>query len=265
MHTGPAAWIRTLLQWQFYGINETIIMNIKTLLHIYTLEIVLISQKLNLVNGIFTKLPWLYNIETTQLNYGVAVSDVDNDGDLEWIVAGFAGGNFVVKYNKSAHYLENIAKKHTPFENLIDSKRQTIGVCACDIDGDGREEIYILNTNSAYSGRSTYSDKFFEWRNGRYEDIFLDDVNVNLPAKKYAGKSVACLDRCGNGKYSIIISTYSHGGKGNFALLEVDEFHPLTDRTTGIFVIKDVADEAGISRSTCGRGLVVGPILNDIG
>jgi len=72
-------------------------MNIKTLLHIYTLRIVLISQKINLVNGTFTKLPWLYNIETTQLNYGVAVSNIDNDGDLEWIVAGFSGGNFVLK------------------------------------------------------------------------------------------------------------------------------------------------------------------------
>jgi len=66
-------------------------MNIKTVLHIYTLKIVLVSQKMNLVNGIFTKLPWLYNIETTDLNYAVAVSDVDNDGDFEWIVAGFSG------------------------------------------------------------------------------------------------------------------------------------------------------------------------------
>ena len=66
-------------------------MNIETLLHIYTLKIVLISQKLNFVNGLFTKLPWLCNIETTQLNYGVAVSDFDNDGDLEWIVAGVSG------------------------------------------------------------------------------------------------------------------------------------------------------------------------------
>ena len=51
----------------------------------------------------------------------------------------------------------------------------------------------------------------------------------------------------------------------NFALLEVDEFNLLTDRTTGIVVIKNVAAEAGISRSTGGRGLVVGHILNDIG
>ena len=51
----------------------------------------------------------------------------------------------------------------------------------------------------------------------------------------------------------------------NFALLEVDEFNLLTDRTTGIVVIKNVAAEAGISRSTGGRGLMLGPILNDIG
>ena len=41
----------------------------------------------------------------------------------------------------------------------MDPKGQAIGVCACDIDGDGREEIYFLNTNKAYSGLSSYSDK----------------------------------------------------------------------------------------------------------
>ena len=50
-----------------------------------------------------------------------------------------------------------------------------------------------------------------------------------------------------------------------FALLEVDGFNLLTDRKTGIVVIKTVAAEAGISRSMGGRGLMVGPILNDIG
>ena len=30
---------------------------------------------------------------------------------------------------------------------LEDSSRRAIGVAACDIDGDGREEIYVLNTD----------------------------------------------------------------------------------------------------------------------
>ncbi|VDI57961.1 Hypothetical predicted protein [Mytilus galloprovincialis] len=112
---------------------------------------------------------------------------------------------------------------------------------------------------------SSYSDKLFKWRNGQYEDILLDSVNTNLQAKNYAGRSVACVDRFGSGKYSIAVATYSHGGKGNFALLEVDEFNPLTDRERGVLVIRNVAEETGISKSTGGRGLVVGPILNDLG
>lgn len=232
---------------------------------VYIIVILLISQKIRFVNGIFTKLPWLYNIETTQLNYGVAVSDVDNDGDLEFIVAGFSGPNYVLKYNKESKSMDNIATEHTSFENLMDEEGQAIGVCACDIDGDGKEEIYILNTNQAYSGVSAYSDKLFKWRNGRYEDLFLDEVNINLPAKNFAGRSVACIDRHGSGKYSILLATYSHGGKGNFSLLEVDDLDSRTNREEGILVIKNVGEEAGISRSTGGRGLVVGPILNDIG
>ncbi|XP_063406897.1 cartilage acidic protein 1-like [Mytilus trossulus] len=231
----------------------------------FALLMAVLTEYNHCVTGIFIKLPWLYKIKTEQLNYGVAVSDVDNDGDLEWIVAGFSGSNFVLKYNKKSGYLENIAQKNTPYKNLMDPKGQAIGVCACDIDGDGREEIYFLNTNKAYSGMSSYSDKLFKWRNGQYEDILLDSVNTNLQAKNYAGRSVACVDRFGSGKYSIAVATYSHGGKGNFALLEVDEFNPLTDRESGVLVIRNVAEETGISKSTGGRGLVVGPILNDIG
>ena len=77
----------------------------------------------------------------------------------------------------------------------------TLGVCACDIDGDGWEEIYVLNTNQAYAGRSSYGDKLFKWRNGKYVDLLSDKVNRNLEAKGYAGRSVACVDRHGSGKY----------------------------------------------------------------
>lgn len=232
---------------------------------LYLLLSIYITREGNLVGGIFVKLPWLYNIETTQLNYGVAVSDVDDDGEMEWIVAGFSGPNFIFKYNKMTGQLVNLARSGTPFKNIMDPIGQAIGVCACDIDGDGREEIYFLNTNKAYSGVSSYSDKLFKWRNGQYEDLLSDDVNLDLEAKNFAGRSVACLDRFGSGKYGIVVATYSHGGKGNFALLEVDDLDPLTDRHKGVLVIRNVAEDAGISKSTGGRGLAVGPILNNIG
>ncbi|KAG8435449.1 hypothetical protein GDO86_013401 [Hymenochirus boettgeri] len=101
-----------------------------------------------------TVLPPDYESNPTQLNYGVAITDVDNDGDFEIIVAGYNGPNLVLKYIKEKGRLVNIAvdERSSPFYALRDRQGNAIGVTACDIDGDGREEIYFLNTNNAFSG-----------------------------------------------------------------------------------------------------------------
>ncbi len=57
----------------------------------------------------------------------------------------------------------------------------------------------------------SYGDKLFKWRDGKYIDLLSDAVNAGLPAKNYAGRSVACLDRHGSGKYGIVVATYSQG------------------------------------------------------
>ncbi|KAL0964622.1 hypothetical protein UPYG_G00326570 [Umbra pygmaea] len=147
-----------------------------------------------------TMLPPDYDNNPTQLNYGVAVTDVDNDGDLEMFVAGYNGPNLVLKYDKHLKRLVNIAidNRSSPFYALRDRQGNAIGVTACDIDGDGREEIYVLNTNNAFSGRATYSDKLFKFRNGRFEDLLNDDINEHRDvANRMAGRSVACVDRKG--------------------------------------------------------------------
>ena len=213
----------------------------------------------------FVKVPWLDHIDTLERNYGVAVSDVDNDGNMDWIVAGFSGSNFVFTYDKELGRLENIALRNTAYQELMDPEGNAIGVCACDIDGDGREEIYFLNTNNAYAGRSSYGDKLFKWRNGKYVDLYSDSVNLKLTAKGFAGRSVACIDRFGSGKYSIAIATYSQGGMGNFALIEMNEMHPENHVEEGRIVLHNVAAEAGIERATGGRGLIVGPIFGNDG
>lgn len=215
-------------------------------------------------DGMFIKTNWLKNLDTSQLNYGVAVSDVDNDGSLEWIVAGFSGPNFVLKFDRATKRLINLAQDHR-YNAIADQGGQAIGVCACDIDGDGREEIYFLNTNNAYAGRADYGDSLFKWRNGKYVNLYTDPVNSRMEAKSFAGRSVACIDRHGTGKYSIVIATYSRGGVGNFALVEMDENHPSNDVSTGNIVLKNVASVAKIDKATGGRGLVVGPILGNNG
>ena len=50
----------------------------------------------------------------------------------------------------------------------------------------------------------------FQWRHNRYEDLFADDVNANVPSM-YSGRSVACVDRTGSGKYGILLATYAQG------------------------------------------------------
>lgn len=232
-----------------------------TLIFVWTLHTIFAVPQ---PDGMFIKTNWLKNLDTSQLNYGVAVSDVDNDGSLEWIVAGFSGPNFVLKFDRATKRLINLAQDHR-YNAIADQGGQAIGVCACDIDGDGREEIYFLNTNNAYAGRADYGDSLFKWRNGKYVNLYTDPVNSRMEAKSFAGRSVACIDRIGTGKYSIVIATYSRGGVGNFALVEMGENHPSNDVSTGNIVLKNVASVAKIDKATGGRGLVVGPILGNNG
>ncbi|KAK6482134.1 cartilage acidic protein 1-like isoform X1 [Huso huso] len=210
-------------------------------------------------------LPPDYENNPTQLNYGLAVTDVDGDGDLEVLVAGYNGPNLVLKYDNSREVLYNIAvdNKSSPFYALRDRQGNAIAVAACDIDGDGREEIYFLNTNNAFSGLATYSDKLFKFRNGRFEDLLSDDINVRRGvANRMAGRSVACLDRMGTGRYSIYIANYASGKVGAHALIEMDE--AASDLSAGIIALSDVAEQAGVNKLTGGRGVVVGPIVSQV-
>lgn len=61
----------------------------------------------------------------------------------------------MLKYDRTQKRLVNIAvdERSSPYYALRDRQGNAIGVTACDIDGDGREEIYFLNTNNAFSGK----------------------------------------------------------------------------------------------------------------
>lgn len=227
---------------------------------------ILLFHHSDVTNGFFRKRQkWLRDISTTQRHYGIAASDVDDDGNFDWFVAGFDGPNFVLSYDFKTKRLKNIAVRYSPYASLMDERGQAVGVCACDIDGDGREEIYVLNTNDAFAGLSSYSDKLFKWRNGTYVDLYSDPVNWNITAMYYAGRSVACVDRTGSGRYSFVVAAYANDKNGKFAMIEMNIGHRENNIKTGHVVLVDVAEKVGIARATGGRGIVVGPILGNNG
>merc|ERR1719403_81607 len=178
-----------------------------------------------------------------QRNYGVSVTDIDKDGSFEFVVAGFGARNLAYKWNAQLGAYDEVAD-----EILQDSSRRAIGLAACDIDGDGYEELYVLNTDQ-YSGDTTTSDGLFDHEAERgFFDLFTEQRNRDS-GNFVAGRSCACVDRYGNGVYSIAVSNYG----GPMKLFEID----------GEDVLFDAAPEAGMSLELGGRALVAGPIVTD--
>eukprot|EP00931_Biecheleriopsis_adriatica_P065316 TRINITY_DN39886_c0_g1_i1.p1 TRINITY_DN39886_c0_g1~~TRINITY_DN39886_c0_g1_i1.p1 ORF type:complete len:703 (-),score=136.11 TRINITY_DN39886_c0_g1_i1:129-2204(-) len=179
-----------------------------------------------------------------QRNYGVSVTDIDGDGNLEAVVAGFGAANLAFKWDGSEGHFKDVASDS---QALQDASGKAIGVAACDVDGDGYEELYVLNTDQ-YSGQTTTSDRLLD-RNpsaGSFSDIFSQSQNEG---NYVAGRSCACVDRTGNGVYGVMVANYGYPMK----LFEVDASQK----------VMDVAPDIGVSKTTGGRALIAGPIISN--
>ena len=175
-----------------------------------------------------------------RLSYGVAVSDVNNDNKFEFVVTGFGYKNLALGFenNNLVNTIDN--------EIFNDAERKTIGVAACDIDNDGFEEVYFLNTDT-YSGDKKYSDRLLDKKQKKFFDLFEIEENkasLNLTA----GRSVVCVDRNGNGVYGFYVANY--GGPTRFYELNNN-------------ILIDKAPKLKIDRVTGGRAVVAGHIISD--
>ena len=187
----------------------------------------------------FSNISDIIENNTDRLSYGVSVTDFDKDGSYEFIVAGFGYSNLALSY-KNGKLINTI---QDPL--FIDENRSTIGVSSCDIDQDGFEEIYFLNTDT-YSGDKKYSDRLLDNNNEIFDYFELEKnlENLNLTA----GRSVVCVDRNGSGKYGIYVANY--GGPTRFYEIEESE-------------VKDLAPILGIDQITGGRAVVSGHIVSN--
>ena len=175
-----------------------------------------------------------------RLSYGISVTDMNKDSKYEFIVTGFGHSNLALSYRDGN--LINIADQDV----FSDEFRKSIGVAACDVDKDGYEEIYFLNTDT-YSGTKKYSDRLIDLEGNKFLDMFEIDANqedLNLTA----GRSVACVDRKGNGEYGLYVSNY--GGP--------TRFYEIEDK-----IIKDKSANLNLDNITGGRAVVSGHILTD--
>lgn len=175
------------------------------------------------------------------LHYGIAAVDIDGDGAVEFVVAGFGGPNRVLKWANGR--LVDVAPPA-----LADPDRQAIGLAAADIDGDGRDELYVLNTDT-YAGPKRFADRLFvRGPGGRWEDLFERPANQSV-RNLAAGRSVAAVDRRGTGRYGFVVANYGRP-------LRLYEAGP-----GGTLI--DLAPSLGLDRTAGGRGLWVGPVASD--
>jgi len=191
------------------------------------------------MSDFFKNISNLIENNTDRLSYGVSVADVNNDNKFEFIIAGFRYPNLALGFKNGV--LKNLI--NDPI--FLDHNRSTIGIASCDIDQDGTEEIYFLNTDT-YSGEKKYSDRLLKF-NKKIIDLFelpKNQKNLNLTA----GRSVVCVDRTGNGKYGVYVANY--GGP--------TRFYELNDN-----IINDIAPDLNIDKITGGRAVVAGHILSN--
>jgi hypothetical protein len=181
-----------------------------------------------------------------QRNYGVAITDIDNDGQFEAFVCGFGTStrngarNIVLKWDGTS--LIDMAD-----DDLADAERMAIGVVTADIDGSGKEEIYVLNTDT-FGGKKRYTDRLFAANGDGWTDLF--SLPMNQPALNLtAGRSVVAVDRKGDGYYGIFVANY--GGPMRYYELDMDGY------------LHDIASEIGLNLVTGGRALLSLPLVSD--
>ena len=175
-----------------------------------------------------------------RLSYGVSGTDVNQDGNFDFIVTGFGYLNLALSYENGK--LVNIVNQ----KKFSDEFRRTIGVAACDIDRDGYEEIYFLNTDT-YSGTKKYSDRLIDLEKGKFIDLFEIEKNqkdLNLTA----GRSVVCVDRKGDGNYGVYVANY--GGPTRYYEYNDD-------------ILVDKSVQLNLAKVTGGRAVVAGHIISD--
>jgi hypothetical protein len=173
------------------------------------------------------------------LHYGAAVVSLDGQRPSV-VVAGFGGPNRVLAW--SGDHLRDAAPPE-----LADEGRQAIAAAGGDIDGDGREELYVLNTDT-FAGPKRFADRLFKRdAAGGWTDLFGLPEN-HASRNLAAGRSVAVIDRRGVGRYGFFVANYGRP-------MRLYERGPAG-------ALADLAPALDLARTAGGRGVLALPVFS---
>jgi hypothetical protein len=172
---------------------------------------------------------------------GVAVTDLDHDGRFEFVVTATDGPNRVLKW------VGDLLREATP-PRIALAERRSCAVAAADLDGDGREELYVVNEGDGVE--TGEGDCLFKANpDGQWEDLFSRTENLPL-RNASSGRDVAVIDRRGVGRYGFLVS---------------NEDHPIRLYEQGLGRgLTDLAPALGLALRCRGRGLLTMPVLSDL-
>jgi len=174
------------------------------------------------------------------LHYGAAVVAPFGDGRRAFAVAGFLGPNRLLVQRGDRLVDAGSAAFQDP-------GRQAIGIAGGDSDDDGREEVYVVNTDR-FSGPKRLGDRWFDLCDGHWRDLFELPQN-QAAANLFAGRSVGAVDRRGDGRYAFVVA--NHGGPLRlYRSADDDE-------------IMDLAPTLGVARVTQARSVLLGPFVSE--
>ena len=154
----------------------------------------------------------------------VALADVDNDGDLDAILANenpFPGSTG----DQSRLWLNNGSGVFTDATNLLPQRiEQTIGILTGDIDGDGDLDIIALNRTTPPPGSGTGGQDRVYINQINLGHGFVDETATRIPVGNDHSRGGSLADLNGDGALDLVVgnsmtqpvSLYFNNGTGVF-------------------------------------------------